>query len=101
MKINELKRKLNKNRPMTTINLRMPQDVVEDLQRVALRLGFSGYEALIRAYVGQGLRTDLARLESSLEIPILIENLRKYGIEEAIIANVISESTNLSHMVTA
>jgi hypothetical protein len=28
----------------------MPEDVVEDLKRIAPKLGFSGYQPLIRAY---------------------------------------------------
>ena len=41
---------------MSTISIRMPEDVVEDLKRVAPVLGFMGYQPLIRAYIGQGLR---------------------------------------------
>lgn len=40
---------------MIEITLRMPEDVIDDLQRLAPLLGFSRYETLIRAYVGQGL----------------------------------------------
>lgn len=32
---------------MVTISMRMPEDVVEDLKRVAPLLGFSGYQPLI------------------------------------------------------
>jgi hypothetical protein len=53
--------RLRKDRPMVTITLRMPGDVVDDLKRVAPKLGFSGYQPLLRAYVGRGLRADLAR----------------------------------------
>jgi predicted DNA binding CopG/RHH family protein len=59
MKIETLKQRLDKNRPMTTITIRIPEDVVEDLKRIAPVLGFSGYQPLIRAYIGQGLRADL------------------------------------------
>lgn len=55
-----LEKRLRKDRPMTTVNLRLPEDVVQDLERLAPRLGFSGFLALLRAYVGQGLRRDLA-----------------------------------------
>jgi predicted transcriptional regulator len=58
--VGDLKRRLRKDRPMTTVSLRMPEDVVQDLERIAPRLGFSGYLPLVRAYVGQGLRRDLA-----------------------------------------
>ena len=41
---------------MASVMLRMPADVVEDLKRLAPVLGFSGYQPLIRACVGQCLR---------------------------------------------
>ena len=56
MKAETLKKRLNRNRPMTTITIRIPEDVIEDLKKVAPILGFSGYQPLIRAYIGQGLR---------------------------------------------
>jgi len=48
MKRNDLQKRLRKDRPMVTITLRMPEDVIEDLKRVAPVLGFSGYQPLIR-----------------------------------------------------
>lgn len=48
---------------LTTITIRMPEDVIEDLKRLAPVLGFSGYQPLARAYIEQGLRADLERLE--------------------------------------
>jgi hypothetical protein len=64
MKFDHLKKRLARNRPMTTISIRFPMDVIEDLERVAPLQGFSGYQPLVRAYVRQGLRTDLERLEN-------------------------------------
>ncbi|MCB1807639.1 MAG: hypothetical protein KDJ99_21545, partial [Candidatus Competibacteraceae bacterium] len=64
MKIETLRKRLDKDRPMTSVTIRMPEDVIEDLKRIAPKLGFSGYQPLIRAYVGQGLREDLERLEN-------------------------------------
>lgn len=61
MKMNQVRQRLRPGRPMTMVSLRMPEDVVEELKRIARLLGFSGYEPLIRAYVGQGLRRDLER----------------------------------------
>lgn len=91
MKINELRQRLNKNRPMATISLHMPEDVVEDLKRIAPVLGFSGYQPLIRAYVGQGLRADLERLEQKSELNQLIENLRRHGVEDELLVAALSE----------
>ena len=96
MKLNELKQRLHKNRPMTTITLRMPQDIVNDLKRIAPRLGFSGYQPLIRAYIGQGLRADLQRLEGSPELSNLIESLRRHGVEDAVIAQAVVEATSVA-----
>src|SRR3972149_10253006 len=50
MKIEKLKKRLDRNRPMTTVTLRMPEDVADDLKRIAPLLGFSGYQPLMRAY---------------------------------------------------
>jgi len=96
MKLNDLKQRLRKDRPMTTITLRMPQDVVEDLKRIAPRLGFSGYQPLMRAYIGQGLRTDLARLEQTPELTTLIESLRRQGVEDELLATAMAEAAHLT-----
>jgi hypothetical protein len=92
MKINKLSQRLKKDRPMTMVSLRIPDDVLEDLKRIAPLLGFSGYQALIKAYIGQGLRADLERLEGSIEISTLIESLRKQGVKEEIISSALSEA---------
>lgn len=57
----ELRARLRKHRPARTICLELPEDVVDELEEVAALLGFSGYQPLIRAYIGQGLRQDLER----------------------------------------
>ena len=69
---------------MVTITLRMPGDVVDDLKRVAPQLGFSGYQPLLRAYVGRGLRADLARLEEG-PVEALVSSLRQRGIAETVL----------------
>lgn len=63
MKTEVLKKRLDTSRPMTTVTIRIPEDVIEDLKRVAPLLGFSSYQPLVRAYIGQQLRDDLDRLE--------------------------------------
>ncbi len=92
MKINKLTQRLQKNRPMTMVSIRIPDDVIEDLKRVAPMLGFSGYQSLIKAYVGQGLRTDIERLEGGIEISTLLESLRKKGVKEDIISSAMAEA---------
>ena len=61
--------------------LPMPESVVEDLKRIAPKLGISGYQPLIRFYVGQGMRVDLARLESS-PVQALVDSLKRRGVSE-------------------
>lgn len=95
MKIDNLKQRLRKDRPMVTISIRMPEDVVADLKRVAPQLGFTGYQPLMRAYIGQGLRVDLERLEESVEVSDLVESLRKHGVENEIIVSAIAEAQGL------
>lgn len=92
MRTHDLKRRLRKDRPMTTISLRMPEDVIEDLKRIAPRLGFSGYQPLIRAYVGQQLRADLQRLEGELRVSELIESLRRCGVDEKVLSAAVEEA---------
>lgn len=76
---------------MTTISIRIPEDVVEDLKQVAPALGFSGYQPLIRAYVGQGLRQDLERLGRNSGLKRLVESLRRQGVDEEVINSALSE----------
>ena len=75
---------------MTSISLRMPEGVIEDMKAIAPALGFSGYQPLIRAYIGQGLRKDLARLEND-QIKLVVGSLRRHGVEESVIAEVLAE----------
>ena len=61
MKMNErIRRNMQPEKPMTLISLRLPDHVIEDLKEVAPTLGFGGYQALIRAYISNGLRKHLA-----------------------------------------
>ncbi|MCP4626924.1 MAG: hypothetical protein GY850_25955 [bacterium] len=92
MKSIDLKKRLRKNRPMTSITLRVPEDIIEDLKRIAPQLGFSGYQPLIRAYIGQGLRNDLDRLEGQFNVQKFINSLRKHGVDETTIDEAMSEA---------
>jgi hypothetical protein len=51
-------------RPVEVIDLRIPVDTIELLRAVAASRGMS-LDALLKFYVGQGLRQDLAVLISS------------------------------------
>jgi hypothetical protein len=90
MKIESLKQRLDRNRPMTSVTIRMPEDVVEDLKKVAPLLGFSGYQPLIRAYIGQCLRADLERFESET-VTALVASLKRRGVSDTVIDEALSE----------
>ena len=76
---------------MVSISIRFPEDVLEDLKGVAPLLGFSGYQSLIRAYIGQGLRKDLASLEGD-PLKRLTDSLRRQGVAEEVIAEAVREA---------
>jgi hypothetical protein len=90
MKVEKLKKRLKKDRKMTSVTLRMPEDVIDDLKRIAPVLGFSGYQPLIRAYVGQGLRNDLERLDNNA-ISGLVAGLKKRGVKQNLIKEALAE----------
>jgi hypothetical protein len=79
-----LKKRLDKNRPMTSITLRIPVDVVESLKEIAPRKGFSGYQPLLKAYISEGLRRDEAEYVFG-HTARLIEALKKRGVPDALI----------------
>jgi len=89
MKLETIKKRLSKDRPMVSVTLRMPEDVVNDLKKVAPLKGFSGYQGLLRAYVGAGLREDLERMEGSA-VAQLVEKLRADGVPEAKLKKAVS-----------
>ncbi|MEL7521435.1 MAG: hypothetical protein AAFV85_28150 [Cyanobacteria bacterium J06634_6] len=93
MKPEALKKRLKRDRPMTTVTIRMPEDVIEDLKRIAPLLGFSGYQPLARTYIGQGLRSDLERLENDT-VSSLIESLKRHGVGDDVLQEALNEVVN-------
>ena len=90
-----MKQRLRRDRPMTTISIRVPEDVIEDLKELAPKLGFSGYQPLIRTYIGQGLRKDLARLDRP-ELTKLEKSLRRHGVKSDVISAVLGKAAQRS-----
>jgi hypothetical protein len=75
---------------MTSITLRIPVDVVESMKTIAPRKGLSGYQALLKAYVSEGLRHDEAQFLLSKEAQ-LIDALKRRGVSEQIIQDAVCE----------
>lgn len=72
---------LHKDRPMRHISLRIPEDVLQNLKRVAPLKGMSGYQALMKFYIGQGLRKDLRDLWQEENSGKLEAVLAECGVE--------------------
>ncbi|CAK0769961.1 conserved hypothetical protein [Gammaproteobacteria bacterium] len=79
-----LKKRLTKDRPMTTITLRIPMDVVESLKEIAPKRGLTGYQTLLKSYISEGLRQDEAKFSGS-QAARLIEALKRHGVSEAVL----------------
>ena len=74
-----IKKRLVKDRPMTSITLRIPVDVVDSLKELAPKTGNSGYQALLKTYIGEGLRRDEAKFTFA-PTQRLVEALKKRGV---------------------
>jgi hypothetical protein len=83
-----LKKRLIKDRPMTSITIRIPVDVVESMKEIAPHKGFSGYQTLLKSYISEGLRNDEAKYLNSSTAQ-LIAALKRHGVPD----NIIEEAT--------
>jgi len=89
--INErLKKRLRKNRPSTTITMRIPTDVVESLKTVAPMRGFSAYQTLLKSYISEGLRRDEAQFDLRTARR-LTEALKRRGVAERVLEEALAE----------
>jgi hypothetical protein len=89
--INErVKTRLRKDRPNTTITMRIPVDVVESLKAIAPTRGFSAYQTLLKSYISEGLRRDEVEADRCT-IQKLSEALRRRGVKEKVLREAIAE----------
>lgn len=86
-----LKTRLSKDRPMTSITLRIPVDVVESMKTIAPKRGFSAYQTLLKSYISEGLRRDEALYDAGATAR-LIESLKKRGVPESLLEDAERES---------
>jgi hypothetical protein len=73
-----IKKRLQRDRPMTTVTVRMPKEVVASMKKIAPVRGLSGYQTLLKLYLSEGLRRDEALLES--QISTFIKALQDQGV---------------------
>ncbi len=93
--IDRIKRNMQPDKPMTLISLRLPDHVLEDLKEVAPSLGSGGYQALIRAYISNGLRKHLAEREVQKAKDSTVEKFSQkliaHGVPERAIQEAVAE----------
>ncbi len=85
-----MKNRLKKDRPMTSITMRIPLDVVESMKEIAPHRGFTGYQTLLKSYISEGLRNDEARYSLGATAR-LIEALKKRGVPNDVLEDVARE----------
>jgi hypothetical protein len=94
--INErLKRRLKKDRPSTTITMRIPADVVESLKTVAPLRGFTAYQTLLKSYISEGLRRDEVQFDQYTARK-LTDALKRRGVEERVLEEALAEVARAS-----
>jgi hypothetical protein len=64
-----------KPRPVETVSIEIPKDTLDSLKKVAVSRDMA-VEALLKFYIGQGLRQDLAKLFSER---VLESTAREHG----------------------
>lgn len=79
-----LKKRLARDRAVTSITLRIPVDVVESLKAIAPHKGFSGYQTLLKSYISEGLRRDEA-IHASDTVERLARALKKHGVSDQVL----------------
>lgn len=85
MSISEhIKTRLAKDRVMTTITLRIGQDVVDSMKSIAPRKGFAGYQTLLKSYISDGLRQDEAKFSNDTSDK-LFEVLKRRGVSQTLL----------------
>jgi hypothetical protein len=87
---NRIKTRQTQDRPMTSITLRIPVDVVGSMKEIAPQRGFSGYQTLLKSYISEGLRHDEAQFTFG-PAARLIEILKKRGVPESVLEEAVRE----------
>ena len=80
-----LKRRLAKDRPMASITVRVPVDVIDSMKEIAPQRGFAGYQTLLKLYLSEGLRRDEVQFSRSTPKARLIEALKKQGVSDEVL----------------
>ena len=77
-------------RPKEAVTIEMPKDTLESLQKVAASRDMS-VEALLKLYIGQGLRQDLSKLFADRVIETTAHVLARHIQSEEEISSILRE----------
>ena len=94
-----LKKRLDKDRPSTSITLRIPVDVVDSLKAIAPHKGYAGYQTLLKAYISEGLQRDEAMYASDA-IHKLARALKKRGVSDRVLVEAMRVAAAQTHAAT-
>ncbi len=86
-----LKKRLSRDRPVTSITLRIPVDVVDSLKAIAPHKGLSGYQTLLKSYISEGLRRDEAKYNADA-VERLTRALKKRGVSDKVLGAALREA---------
>lgn len=80
-------------RESETVSIKMPKDVVKSLKKVAIKRDMS-FEALLKFYIGQGLRQDISRLFGDSVLEATEQVLSRHIESEEEVASILREIRN-------
>ena len=79
--------------PFEVVSIRIPVDTLNAIKKVAVRQDIP-YEALIKFYIGRGLREDLAQMLYDRILEVVPEVLARHIQSEEEVAAVLAEIRN-------
>ena len=79
-----------RQRPSEAVSIQIPLDTLASLKKVAESRDMS-YQALIKFYIGQGLRHDVGKLFSDRVLETTAEVLARHTLSEEEISAIIAE----------
>jgi len=77
-------------RPSTSVPLKMPTDTYESLERIAAARDMA-VDALLKLYIGQGLRQDLAQRFADQVLDLTAQVLARHGQSPEQVAAILRE----------
>ena len=82
--LERITKRMVKDPPMAMISMRLPQHMIDELKEIAAAKGFSGYQGLIRYYISQGARKDIAELDLP-KLDNIAKALKARGVSKKVI----------------